>query len=83
MATVAKKRPTPGRTRKADNPWPARLYALRQFYGDRDPITQEEAAGRISASVGTWRNWEQGRRKVNSMMERLLQLAFPEFFSQS
>jgi DNA-binding transcriptional regulator YiaG len=80
MATVAKKRPTPGKRRPAaPNPWPGRLYALREFYH----INQREAAERVSAPRATWRNWEQGRRRVSPMIARLLELAFPEFFAQS
>jgi DNA-binding transcriptional regulator YiaG len=81
MATVAKKRPTPGKRRPAaPNPWPARLYALRQFY---DRITQAEAAARIAAPTKTWENWEQGRRLPSPMIIRLLELTFPEYFAQS
>ena len=69
---MAKKRP------KAANPWPQRLADLRTFYD----LSQEEAAARIDAPVGTWRNWEQGRRKPNPMIIRLLQLAFSEFFAR-
>jgi DNA-binding transcriptional regulator YiaG len=80
MATVAKKRPTPGKRRPAaPNPWPGQLYALRRHYD----ITQDEAAARISAPSKTWQNWEQGRRVPNPMMVRLLELSFPEYFQKS
>ena len=70
MTVVAKRKPTD---------WPSTLKALREFYGG---ITQREAAARIEAPFGTWRNWEQGIRKVNPMMARLIRLSFPEYFAQ-
>lgn len=78
MATVARKKPRP---KSEANPWPTRLTALREHYGtDGKALPQDEAAARITCSVRTWQGWEQGRRKPNPMIIRLLQLAFPEFF---
>jgi DNA-binding transcriptional regulator YiaG len=64
--------------RKRKNPWPDTLKRLREHYG----LTQEEAAKRIDAPLGTWRNWEQGRNRLSPMMVRLIRLTFPEFFSR-
>jgi DNA-binding transcriptional regulator YiaG len=72
MAKKRKKKPA------GSNPWPATLGSLRAHYG----ISQEEAAGRIDCPLGTWRNWEQGRRVPNAMIQRLIRLTFPEFFGK-
>jgi DNA-binding transcriptional regulator YiaG len=80
MGTMAKKKPRP---RSAPNPWPDRLRDLRRIYGTRGvAITQEEAAERINCPVATWRGWEQGRRKPNPMIVRLLELQFPRAFAK-
>lgn len=63
--------------------WPDKLYQLREFYGDGTrPLTQEAAAARLHTSLGSWRNWEQGRRQPTPAIVRLLELTFPEFFSE-
>jgi DNA-binding transcriptional regulator YiaG len=61
-----------------NNPWPGRLKALREHYD----ISQKQAAERIDASLGSWRNWEQGLRTPSPMIVRLLKLTFPEFFRE-
>lgn len=77
MAVMEKKRRKPA----TGNPWPERLKALRIHLDTPDkPASQEEVAARINAPLGTWRNWEQGRRVPNAMIVRLLELTFPEFF---
>lgn len=67
----------PVMTKKSD-PWSTRLKQLRDHYG----MTQESAAAAIDTPVNTWRNWEQGRRHVSPTIVKLLQLAFPEYFSK-
>lgn len=67
-------KPTDADAPAPENPWPARLKAIR----DRHGLTQEEAAARINAPLGTWRGWEQGRRRPNPMIQRLIELAFPD-----
>ena len=67
-----------GVAKKATSVWIARLKSLREFYG----LDQAEAASRINAPLGTWRNWEQGRRVPSPMIVKLLELAFPEFFKK-
>lgn len=53
------------------------------FAGEPDPreirerlhLTQEEFAAALCISVGTLRNWEQGRREPSGPAMRLLQIA--------
>ena len=78
MSTMARKRPQP----KSANPWPNLLAELRRIYGaDGVSLPQAEAAARIACPVRTWQGWEQGRRKPNPMIARLLELTFPKAFS--
>ena len=72
--TVMSKKP-----RKTANPWPKTLAGLRDALG----LTQAEAAAKIDVPIGTWRNWEQGRRRPSPAIARLLWLTFPEFFEKS
>jgi len=74
MNGMAKKKATPA---QPVNPWPARLKALREFYDD---MSQTDAAAKVRVPIGTWRNWEQGRRPLPDHVTLLLELTFPEFF---
>ncbi len=59
----------------ADNPWPETLRILRATLG----MHQDQAAERADVAVGTWRNWEQGRRQPSKFVAAFLEAAFPEF----
>ena len=76
MAVMAKKRTPAPPPEPPANPWPARLAGIRALY----KLTLDEAAARISAPVSTWNNWEYGRRRPNPMIQRLIELTFPEYF---
>lgn len=78
---MGKKKPKPAPPPVSAQSWPELLTELRDFYGKNGvPLSQEEAAERMAAPLGTWRNYEQGRRKPNAMIIRLLRLTFPEYF---
>lgn len=70
MAVMSKK------PRRVANPWPARFSAMRKGAG----LTQAEAADMIDAPIGTWRNWEQGRRRPPPTVVKLLRLTWPGYF---
>ncbi len=55
--------------------WPDALRALRTAYG----LHQDEAADKADVPVGTWRNWEQGRRQPGKFAAAFLAAAFPGF----
>lgn len=67
-------RPAGQREWPADNPWPRRLYELRQ----RLDITQREAAERCGVAIGTWQNWEYGHRHPGAAAQRLISVVFSE-----
>ncbi len=72
MTGMTAKKPKPS---SAGNPWPDMLRALRAALD----LHQDEAARRADVAVGTWRNWEQGRRRPSKFVAAFLETAFPEF----
>ncbi len=74
--TMERKRKKP--KKNPSNPWPATLAALRT----KLDLSQQQAADRVKAPVGTWRGWEYGRRVPSAMIAELLRLSFPEFFGK-
>jgi DNA-binding transcriptional regulator YiaG len=61
--------------KKKPTAWGERLREIRRREGR---LTQAEAAARVSVSVATWRNWEQGRVVPNPAMAKLIGLVFPD-----
>lgn len=73
MVTMSKSRRL-SRAGQGDNPWPARLRAIRE----RHQISQREAAEKIGVALRTWQNWEYGRAEPTSATAKLIDILFPE-----
>lgn len=56
--------------KKAANPWPAKLKALR----DRLGLSNEQVAARLRISLRLWRSWCYGERKPSPAGQALLSL---------
>lgn len=82
MTTPRKRKPAKGtppprgaRPPKAaappDNPWPARLKALRKKLGN---ISQADIAAKIRATRQSWITWEKGHARPSPQAQLLIEL---------
>ncbi len=61
----------PSREFRMEPPDPETIKDIREIYG----LTQEKFSALLGISVGTLRNWEQGRRKPRGPARILLEVA--------
>ena len=60
--------------KKATNPWPKRLKALRERHG----LTQAAAAAKVGVAMRTWISWENDHRQPSGPAALLIRHAFPD-----